>query len=88
MARYLVEVYVPNRGDALTRTRAVARTLAHARGLRYVRAILIPKDETCFHVLEAASVDVVDAAASEASVAVERIAEAVEVSRRTLEEEP
>ena len=88
MARYLVEVYVPNCGDALARTRAVATTLAHTRGVRYVRAILIPQDETCFHMLEAASADMVDAAASEASVAVERIAEAVEVSRRTLEEEP
>jgi hypothetical protein len=88
MARYLVEVYMPNRGDAIARTRADAATLARSRGLRYVRAILVPEDETCFHVLDAASADIVDGTAREGSVRVERIAEAVEVSRPTLREEP
>jgi hypothetical protein len=88
MARYLVEVYMPNRGDAVARTHADAATLARSRGVRYVRAILIPEDETCFHVLDAASADIVDGAAREGSVRVERIAEAVEVSRPTQREEP
>jgi hypothetical protein len=88
MARYLVEVYVPNRGDAVARTRADAATLARWRGVRYVRAILVPEDETCFHVLDAASPDIVDGAARDGSVRVERIAEAVEVSRPTPREEP
>jgi len=88
MARYLAEVYTPNRGDAVARTRADAATLARSRGVRYVRAILVPEDETCFHVLDAASADVVDGAAREGSVGVERIAEAVEVSRPTPREEP
>jgi hypothetical protein len=87
MARYLAEVYTPNR-DAVARTRADAATLARSRGVRYVRAILVPEDETCFHVLDAASADIVEGAAREASVRVERIAEAVEVSRPTLREEP
>jgi hypothetical protein len=56
--------------------------------VRYVRAILVPEDETCFHVLDAASADIVDGAAREGAVRVERIAEAVEVSRPTLREEP
>jgi hypothetical protein len=88
MARYLAEVYTPNRGDAVARTRADAATLARSRGVRYVRAILVPEDETCFHVLDAASADIVDGAAREGSVRVERIAEAVEVSRPKLREEP
>ena len=88
MARYLVEVYMPNRGDAVARTHADAATLARSRGVRYVRAILVPEDETCFHVLDAASADIVEGAAREASVRVERIAEAVEVSRPTPREEP
>ena len=88
MARYLAEVYTPKRGDAVARTRADAATLARSRGVRYVRAILVPEDETCFHVLDAASADIVDGAAREASVRVERIAKAVEVSRPTLREEP
>ena len=79
---------MPNRGDAIARTRADANTLARSPGLRYVRAILVPEDETCFHVLDAASADIVDGAAREGSVRVERIAEAVEVSRPTQREEP
>lgn len=88
MARYLAEVYTPNRGDAVARTRADAATLARSRGVRYVRAILVPEDETCFHVLDAASAEIVDGAAREGSVRVERIAEAVEVPRPKLREEP
>ena len=88
MARYLAEVYTPNRGDAVARTRADAATLARSRGVRYVRAILVPEDETCFHVLDAASAEIVDGAARASSVRVERIAEAVEVPRPKLREEP
>jgi hypothetical protein len=88
MARYLVEVYMPNRGDAVARTRTDAARLARSRDVRYVRAILVPKDETCFHVVDAASADIVDGAAEEGSVRVERITEAVEISRPTLREEP
>jgi hypothetical protein len=88
MARYLAEVYTPNRGNAVARTRADAATLARSHGVRYVRAILVPEDETCFHMLDAASADIVDGAAREGSVRVERIAEAVEVSRPKRREEP
>lgn len=87
MTRYLVEVYTSSRGDAVARVRSDAATLARSSGLRYVRGILIPADETCFHVVEGSSVDEVAAAADEARVLVERIAEAVEVSGTTLREE-
>ncbi len=88
MARYLAEVYTPNRGDAVARTQADAATLARSRGVRYVRAILVPEDETCFHVLDAASAEIVDGAARAGSVRVERIAKAVEVPRAKPREEP
>jgi hypothetical protein len=87
MTRYLVEVYTANRGDAVARVRSDAATLARASGLRYLRAILIPADETCFHVVEGASADAVASAADEARLSFERIAEAVEVSRTTSREE-
>ena len=87
MARYLLEIYTPNRVDALERTRSLARSLSRSRGVRYVRTILVPEDETCFHLVEATSAEAVRAAAGEASVPVERIAEAVEISRRNLKEE-
>lgn len=86
MARYLLEIYTPNRVDALERARSLARS--RSRGVRYLRTILVPEDETCFHLVEATSAEAVRAAASEASVPVERIAEAVEISRRNLKEEP
>jgi hypothetical protein len=84
MARYLLEIYTPNRVEALDR----ARSLARSRGVRYLRTILVPEDQTCFHLVEARSAEAVRAAASEASVPLERIAEAVEISRRDLKEEP
>ena len=86
MARYLLEIYTPNRVEALDRARSLARS--RAGGVRYLRTILVPEDETCFHLLEATSAEAIRAAAREASVPVERIAEAVEISRRDLKEEP
>lgn len=87
MTHFLVEVYTSNRGDAAARVRSDAETLARSTGLRHVRAILIPAEEICFHVVEGASADEVAAAADEARVAFDRIAEAVEVSCPTLREE-
>jgi hypothetical protein len=87
MTRYLVEVYTANRGDAVARVRSDAATLACSRGLRYLGAIFVPADETCFHVVEGASADDVAAAADEARLSFERVAEAVEVSRPRHKEE-
>lgn len=87
MTRYLVEVYTANRRDAVARVRSDAMTLARSRDLRYLRAIFVPADETCFHFVEGASADEVAAAADEARVSFERVAEAVEVSCPTQREE-
>jgi hypothetical protein len=87
MTRYLIEIYTANRGDAVSRVRSDAATLALSPGLHYLRAIFVPADETCFHVVEGASADEVAAAADEARVSFERVAEAVEVSRPRHREE-
>jgi hypothetical protein len=87
MTRYLIEVYTANRDDAVSRVRSEAATLALSPGLRYLRAIFVPADETCFHVVEGGSADEVAAAADEARVSFERVAEAVEVSRPRHKEE-
>jgi len=87
MVRYLVESYVPNHACSVERMRAAALVLAQSSGVRYVRAILVPEDETCFHVVEAVSAENIGTAAGEASVTVERIVEAFEISRRDLREE-
>jgi hypothetical protein len=80
MTRCLVEIYTANRRDAVVQVRSDAATLAGASGLRHLQAIFVPVDETCFHLVEGASVDDVAAAVDEARVSFERVAEAVEVS--------
>jgi hypothetical protein len=83
MARYLVEAYQPRqRADDLraasARAHAVARELsALGTPVRYVRCILVPEDEICFHVFEAPSAAAVAEANERAALAGERIVEAV-----------
>ena len=61
MPRYLVEIYVPRaRGDDADASGRRARIAAEAmsrRGvpIRLVRTTVLPDDETCFHLVEAAS---------------------------------
>jgi hypothetical protein len=43
----------------------------------YVRSILVPEDETCFHFYLAESAEAVQAAAARASLPLDRIAEAI-----------
>jgi hypothetical protein len=50
--------------------------------VRYVRAIFVPEDETCFHLFEAASPDAVYAASERAGLSAQRIVEA-EGAQRT-----
>jgi hypothetical protein len=86
MTRFIVEIYTSNRGDAVARVLFDALTLARSTGVRHVRAILVPADEVCFHVVDGASARDVVAAADEARLSFDRIAEAIEVSCRPGEE--
>ena len=75
MPSYLVEVYVPNAEDA----RAAAVQLRRESGsVRYVRMTFLPGDETCFHLLEAASEAAVAEACRRAGLGSARIVPAVE----------
>jgi hypothetical protein len=81
---YLVEIYVPGthahdvRATA-RRARAAARKLSReGTSVRYVRTTLIPGDETCFHLFEAASCDAVAEACRLAGLETPRIVPAVE----------
>ena len=84
MRNYLVEVYLPGScrqeaREAARRARAAAEALARdGRRIRYVRTTFLPDDETCFHVFEAASAEVVEEAAGRAGLARARIVPAVE----------
>jgi hypothetical protein len=84
VASYLVETYVPG-AQALDARAAGRRVRLAARHLsregvsvRYVRTTLLPGDETCFHVFEAASHDAVADACRLAGLETVRIVPAVE----------
>jgi hypothetical protein len=84
LANYLVETYVPgtqaqDARAAGRRARAAARKVSR-RGVsvRYVRTTLVPGDETCFHVFEAASHDAVAEVCRLAGIESPRIVPAVE----------
>ena len=82
MTGFLVEVYTPPvtaLADIQERARKAAMDLSEAgRPARYVRSIVVPGDETCFHLFEASTV--VREAASRAGISPQRIVEAEEAN--------
>jgi hypothetical protein len=84
MRSYLVETYVPRSspGEAQAAGRRVGSAAASLSGrgvaVRYVRTTLLPDDETCFHLVEAPSVDAVREMCRLADVSHARIVGAVE----------
>jgi hypothetical protein len=86
MPSYIVEVYMPRsraheaRATA-SRARAAAVQLSREGvPVRYVRTTFLPDDETCLHVFEAASAELVEAASSRAELGRARIVPAIEAS--------
>lgn len=84
MAHYLVESYTPKRGrDDLSSLVARARHASAAMrrdgvAVRYLRPILVPEDEICFHLFEAPSAEAVGEASRRAELVYERIVETAE----------
>jgi hypothetical protein len=83
MAQYLVEAYTPKRDrEDLRSLVARARKAAAAMRrdgfeVRYLRPILLPEDEICFHLFEAPSAEAVSEASKRAELVYERIVETV-----------
>jgi hypothetical protein len=73
MTEYLVELYssIANLDSA-----ALIR-LGDRNGVRYLRSILIPGDETCLHLVQADSVEQVAQAFKQVGLKADRIVEAV-----------
>jgi hypothetical protein len=78
---YLVEAYVAGGDLADLQDRARAAAVAmndEGHVVRYLRSVLVRADETCFHLFDAASEDVVAEVARRAELRYERIVEAEE----------
>jgi hypothetical protein len=84
MTGFLVEAYMPATSDLIdldARARLAATRLTEAgTEVRYMRAIFVPDDETCFLLFEAATSDAVHAASERAGLSAQRIVEAVGVT--------
>lgn len=79
MPSYLVESYAASSEIALADARRRARrTAALGDGVRYVRTMFLPADETIMHLFEAPSAQELDRAGRLAALEFERIVEAVE----------
>jgi hypothetical protein len=81
---YLVEAYTPHSHGqearaAGRRARTAAEELSQeGEAIRYLRTTFLPDDETCFHLFEAASVEVVEKASGRAALGRARVVPAVE----------
>jgi hypothetical protein len=83
MADFLVEVYTPRLDEAalaklVARLEAVVEAMSAEIPVTYVRSIHVPEDETCFHLFEAESAEVVNEAGRRAGLMFDRVAAAVE----------
>jgi hypothetical protein len=93
MSRYLAELYLPKtRFDDLREIAVRARSAAEEMTLegtpvRYLRALFLGKDETCFHLYEADSAELVLEASRRAAIPVERVTEALDVDLEAIPED-
>jgi hypothetical protein len=80
MRSYLVELYQPAGSDAGAEQACAAATELTREGteVRYLHSIVIPADDTCFHLFEAASAEAVDQVSRRAAFEYERIVEVLQ----------
>lgn len=77
MTGYLVESYSP-RNQALTESDArIAISVLAISGITHLASILLPEDETCFHIFEADDRDIVAGISETAGLSPLRIVEIV-----------
>lgn len=80
MTRFLVEAYTPATIQVAAleaRARRTADRLSqNGAQVRYVRAIYVPEDELCMHLVDAASADAADDLVRRVGISPDRIVEA------------
>jgi hypothetical protein len=83
MQEFVAEQYLPADGagaaarGARAARRAAEQMTREGTRVQFVRSIFIPEDETCIHLYRAVSIEAVRAAATRASLRLERVAAAV-----------
>jgi Protein of unknown function (DUF4242) len=93
MSRYLAELYLSKTSsDDLHEIAVRARSAAEAMTLegtpvQYLRAFFLGNDETCFHLYEADSAELVLEASRRAAIPVERVTEALAVDLEAVRED-
>jgi hypothetical protein len=80
MRQYLVEIYSAEGADP-----AALDGLAEGSGVRYLRSIVIPDDQTCLHLVLAASVEDVESAFARVGLPTDRVVDAVGLPELTAE---
>ncbi len=82
MSEFLVEVYAPRAAEPVSAreveqvARAADQLTREGIEVRFLRAIFVREDETCFYLYQASSLAAVAEAAARAGLRVERLAEA------------
>ena len=74
MTSFLVESYEPL-SAAIAAIEARARSAARGTPVRYRRAIFVPADEVCFHLVDGPSADAVGDVVRRAGISAQRILE-------------
>jgi uncharacterized protein DUF4242 len=71
--RYTVELSLPQAGCADVQEVATRARAAAGGGVRFLRSIFVPEDDTCFLLYEGPSAESVRAAAQRARLGVQRV---------------
>jgi hypothetical protein len=86
MPNFLVEVYAPKAARladlAFAARTAVELATCESGRVRYLDSMLVPEDETCFHLFEGPSAAAVSEAARRAALPFQRVVEVVKSPRR------
>jgi hypothetical protein len=88
MPNYLLELYLPHDRavDPHALARGAQRAAEQGAGVRFLRSIVLPDEELCFHVFDAATAASVAEIGSRLGMPFERVVQVLEVSAASQED--